>query len=423
MAKTLFGSPRRAYNRMVIPMATSLGRPQNAPSLPTYSISKSLLRGLALFLLGILVGFAPAWCADKSVKAFFKIQSVVVPVQTGLQRDAANIGFARAGETYSVVTQYQGWTQIQFKPELRGWVPESSGQYVSSDTSYLPMLLLLLGVLVGLMMGGFLTLVVIRWQKNRQSSLELAAMLRTAQSRRGKRILAVLPSWPSVHQILGGDSRPMDSLLQEWGYTLFQIQSTEEVLAQARQFVPNILMALSTDAKKLELVLGRSATLANTPVVYLGAKPPRLTEGNGIRLHWMLAGNDKALSETLTAALRRSPKTIRHSVRSEGIRGELDGGGLWEVLHFLAIMRKTGKLSIETANLIGEIRLMKGDILFARMGDLSDAEAVSGMLNLDAGKFAFVESKGVPHGKGMSTEKLLLDWAKRRDEIHDGTGT
>jgi Domain of unknown function (DUF4388) len=408
---------------MVILMATNEGRPILALPVNPHHPFFRLPLWVAVLLLGLLLLAYPAPAAEGPPQPFFKVESVVVPVQLGLQRDAANIGFARSGETFPALSSYKGWAHIQFSPDLTGWVPEASGRYIPSNGSIVPILPILFGGFLGLLIGGFITLALIRWRQNRRTSRELASLLQQAQSRRGKRILAILPSWPEVSQVLDGDTRPMPNLLREWGYSLSHITSTEEVLSQARQFQPNILMALSKDARRLEEILSQDATLANTPVVYLGEKPPRLTEGNGIRLHWMLAGNDKALSETLTMALRRSPKTIRHGVRSEGIRGELDGGGLWEVLHFLAVLRKTGKLQIETANLNGEIRLLKGDILFARMGDLSDAEAVSGLLNLDEGKFAFFESKAAQQGKGMNTEKLLLDWAKQRDEIHDGPGT
>ncbi len=384
---------------------------------------KGLRRSWMVLTLFVVLNLGIAKDVLAANEKFFVLQNVVTPVQNGMNRQAATLGFARSGETYAVLSQEGQWVQIKFSEGKTGWLPMNSGKMTDQDGSRSSVLPVIFGGLLGLAMGGLIAMAIARWMETRRQRQAAEKLLFEAQSRRGKRILAVLHDWPEVGQTLDGDSRPMLSLLKEWGYTVVTVSTPENVLAKVRNAQPNILMALSKDAARIESAIAKDAALTNTPVIYLGEKPPRLTEGFGVRLHWMLGGNDKALSEVLGAALRRSPKTIRHGVRTEGMRGELVGGGLWEILHFLAALRKSGNLKVETVNLKGEVHLARGDILFARMGDLADAEAVEGMLNIEEGQFAFFETRGPSQGKGLNTEKLLLDWAKHRDEINDGHGT
>lgn len=374
-------------------------------------------------VMALLVAMTSARGETTPVAPFFQIKEIVVPIRDGMQRQAATLGFARSGETYAAIATHDGWVEITWTDGKRGFLPAPSGHFTKDDGKKPSVLPFILGGIFGLIFGGLAMVAAMKGWDNWRQRRETEALLARAASRRGRRILALVPTWPEVTQTLGGDTRPMSNLLREWGYTLASIDQVDDLMTKARAFQPNVLMAYSKDAKKLEEALGKHAALANTPVIYLGEKPPRLTEGHGVRLHWMLGGNDKALSECLATALRRSPKSIRHGVRSEGMRGELTGGGLWEVLHFLAVLRKSGSLHIETANLKGEVRLARGEILFARMGDMADAEAVAAMLDLGEGRFSFVETRGVSQGKGLNTEKLLLDWAKHRDEIHDGHGS
>lgn len=374
-------------------------------------------------MLFIALNLASPHDIHAASETFFVLRNVVTPVRDGVNRQAATLGFARSGETYSVLSQTGEWVQIRFSDDKPGWLPRNSGTLTDQDGSKPSVLPFVFGGLLGLALGGLVAMAFAHWLENRRQRHVTEKLLLEAQSRRGKRILAVLHDWPEVGQTLDGDSRPMLSLLKEWGYTVVTVDGPENILGKVRHAQPNILMAMSKDAARVESVLAKDAALANTPVIYLGEKPPRLSEGFGVRLHWMLGGNDKALSEVLRTALRRSPKTIRHGVRTEGMRGELVGGGLWEILHFLSALRKSGSLKVETVNLKGEIHLARGEILFARMGDLADAEAVEGMLNLEEGRFAFFETRGPAQGKGINTEKLLLDWAKHRDEVNDGFGT
>jgi len=355
-------------------------------------------------------------------EAYFRVDALIAPIREGSYRDAKTLGMAKAGDTYAIHARMKGWVQIRLSDQATGWIPETAG-HTTQDSGEHPFPLgWVLGSLLGIVVGALAAFAILRWLQAWRSRQEFAKLMTLARAKRGKRLLAILPEWPDVVQVLSGDAKPMSGLLTEWGYTLQLIQAPEGILSKGRHFRPNALIVHSALAPQVEKLLAQDAALSNTPVIYLGEKPPRLSDGHGVRLHWIRGANDKSLSETLNAALKLSPKTIRHGVRTEGMRGELSGGGLWEVLHFLAVMRKSGTLTVETAKLKGEIRLAKGEILFAGMGDLADDEAVLHMLDLNQGRFAFTEMRGTSPGKGINTEKLLLNWARQRDEIEDGAG-
>ncbi len=275
--------------------------------------------------------------------------------------------------------------------------------------------------------------------ESRNNRKKMAALAAIAQSRKVKRILAVLPNWPEVTQVGDGDSRPMSSLLREWGYALAHIQSTDELAEKAHHFHPRMLIALSQDAARLEAALANQETLAHLPVIYIGSKAPASSVFSGLipqplRLHWKLFGNDTELSQVLSLALGHTSPQAEREWDNDIPTGDLQDGRLWEILDRLAALRKTGILRIETAHLVGEIIVVAGEVHQARLGDLAGAEAVAGLMELERelekrplerGRYAFSETSEALYDQATSSfdhPTIEKEGNEYRDEVHNGHG-
>jgi hypothetical protein len=105
-------------------------------------------------------------------------------------------------------------------------------------------------------------------------------------------------------------------------------------------------------------------------------------------------------------------------VKPVALKGAIHPGTLVDLLHFLAAVKKTGLLVAASGTDKGEIQLHKGDIAKAAIKGLTGGRAAEDILNLTAGSFEFHERKaaGPAPAEILNTEKILMDWAKAKDE-------
>jgi len=103
--------------------------------------------------------------------------------------------------------------------------------------------------------------------------------------------------------------------------------------------------------------------------------------------------------------------------RSEGFAGNLKDFALAELLQALDLGQKTGRVSVESEDLRGELLLSDGRVVGCSLGGLSGEDAAYAMLSLKEGAFGFeaceVEVEG---GLTGSTAGLLMEALRRIDE-------
>ncbi|MBK8995543.1 MAG: DUF4388 domain-containing protein [Myxococcales bacterium] len=156
----------------------------------------------------------------------------------------------------------------------------------------------------------------------------------------------------------------------------------------------------------------------------------------GLKLPWVFltartAGSDaqKAFEAGATDYLTKpvSPdllvakiKTIlerSQTAGAGGVSGSLAEMGLPELVQVLTQGRKTGSLKLRTANDVGELHFVGGNVFNALFGGARGAEAVYAMLRLREGTFIFDPSFEAPQRLiAESPEALLLEGMRRLDE-------
>jgi hypothetical protein len=167
--------------------------------------------------------------------------------------------------------------------------------------------------------------------------------------------------------------------------------------------------------------------LINTPVIYLQCGKAVPAPDQRVRAYLEANAQERHLGEAIARCLRKSPETIRYSVKPVALKGGIHPGTLLELLHFLAAVKKSGRLLSRSGADQGEVDLFRGDVARASLAGLSGAEAVEAILSLVSGSFEFHEKGGKPAagpGKAaldyLNTQRILMDWAKKQDESnHD----
>jgi hypothetical protein len=274
--------------------------------------------------------------------------------------------------------------------------------------------------ILALGMGAFLYLA-ISLRRRRKAEAEEKARQALADSKRRlqNKLQLLFADEPRIRSHLAMDELSLREFLQGIGFVANLEGDADRLIAACKSFKPNLILADCAYLAEVEKLVETDAMLINTPVVYLrcGGTPPAPT--NRVRAYLESNATEKELTETLTACLRRSPAKIRYSVKPVALKGAIHAGTLTDLLYFLAAVKKTGQLAVASGADNGEIWLHRGEITKAVIKGMTGARAAEGVLNLDSGSFEFHERDGQGSAApedALNTEKILMDWAKARDE-------
>jgi hypothetical protein len=374
-------------------------------------------------LLAILLAvpaLADTAAASRPVPRWVRTDETVVPIRADISRNGEIRGFLRKGQVVAVEKATEHWVKIKANDTLEGWVPTASmaesGPPVHLDPGSVKGVFLAFLVLG---MGAFLFLAVSLRRKRKAEAEERARQaLADAKRRLQNKLQLLFADEPRIRSHLAMDELSLRDFLQGIGYVANLEADAGRFMAACKGFKPNLILADCAFLAEVEKLVETDAMLINTPVVYLRCSGTRAAPTHRVRAYLESNATEKDLTETLTACLRRSPGKIRYSVKPVALKGAIRAGTLTDLLHFLAAVKKTGRLTLVSGTESGEIGLHQGEITEAAFRGLTGARAAEGVLDLDSGSFEFHErDAGRPTPEGtLNTEKILMDWAKARDE-------
>lgn len=374
---------------------------------------------LFISLVPLRAESAAGTAAAPSVKhAWMRVEATVIPIRENTVRDGAILGYARKGDVLAVEKEGVNWVKVRANDTLSGWALRSllspSGPPVHVDTGKVKGVLLgLLGLGILVFLGLALRLHLTRKAESRERSRQALA---DARRRLQNKIQLLFRSEPRIASHLVMDEVDLAEFLRNIGYLANLEKEPSLFLSSCKTFKPNLILAAAEFREQVEAIVETDALLINTPVVYLQCdRVPK--DGNGrIRANLEANASDKDLGEAIAQCLKRSPEKIRYSVKPVALKGDIQGGTLVELLHFLATVKRSGQLLAVNGSEHGEVLLHKGEIVKASMKGLTGARATESVLNLAAGTFEFHEKGVQAVAESINTQKLLLDWAKTRDE-------
>lgn len=411
-----------------------------------FSIKTALIPVLFQVLCLGPMGSWAATDAKPHKRTWMQVEETVIPIRENTSRNAVVKGFARKGEVLIVEKTIENWVKVKVNDTLSGWAVTTSlspsGPPVHLNPGYVKAVLL---VIAGLGLSAFLFLAISLHLKRRTESRERTRQAMADVKRRlQNKIQLLFREEPRIHSHLVMDEVDLRQFLQSIGYVANLENDPEKFLASCKAFKPNLIVAGFNFHDEIEKLAETDAMLINTPVIYLQCREVPVQQVHRVRSFLDTNASEKELSEAIGVCLRKSPEKIRYSVKPVALKGAIHAGTLVELLHFLAAVKKTGQLLAVSGTAKGELFLDKGDIAKAAMKGLTGTKAVEAILNLASGLFEFhenangakgVESKGAAASANaatapaasaagsLNTQKVLMDWAKSKDESNHHSRT
>jgi uncharacterized protein DUF4388/SH3 domain-containing protein len=384
-----------------------------------------------LILALVFLPSAPsqAKAVEPERRTWMQVDETVLPIRDNTTRNANIRGFARKGQVLAVEKTGENWVKVRVNDTLDGWVPTASlspsGPPVNLNPGYVK---IVLGAMLILGAGAFLFLGASLHLKRRGESRERARQgMADAKRRLQNKVQLLFHIEPKMHSHLVMDQVGLRDCLQSIGYVANLESDPEKFLASCKAFKPNLIVADFPYQGPVETMVETDAMLINTPVVYLHCGQALAVPDNRVRAYLDGNASEKDLGDAIAQCLKKSPRKIRYSVKPVALKGGILPGTLMELLHFLGAVKKTGQLLAVSGPAHGEILLHKGDITQSSMKGLSGPKAVEAILNLASGSFEFHEKEAGPGAarpeSALNTQKILMDWAKGKDESNHHTRT
>jgi hypothetical protein len=414
------------FHRLWVSAAFLMRKALN-PVLPAFYLA--YLAHLIFILVLLPAAPSPAKAVEPDHQTWMQVDETVLPIRDNTTRNANIRGFARKGQVLAVEKTGENWVKVRVNDTLDGWVPTASlspsGPPVNLNPGYVKGVL---GAVLILGAGAFLFLAVSLHFKRRGESRERARQAMADSKRRlQNKVQLLFHVEPKMHSHLVMDEVGLRDCLQSIGYVANLENDPERFLASCKAFKPNLIISNFEFQGQVEKMVETDAMLINTPVVYLHCGKAPAVPDNRVRAYLDSNASEKDLGDAIALCLKKSPQKIRYSVKPVALKGGILPGTLMELLHFLAAVKKTGQLLAVSGSAKGEIMLHKGDISKSSMKGLSGPKAVEAILNLASGSFEFHEKDAGPGAArpegALNTEKLLMDWAKGKDESNHHTRT
>ena len=373
---------------------------------------------LILSLASTQVESAAARAPAAAKQVWMKVEASVVPIRQNTTRDGEILGYARKGDVLVVEKEGHNWVKLRANDTLTGWVPKSlvspSGPPVNWNPGKVKWSFL---SVIGIAILVLLILLVRLHLKRKAESLERSRQaLADARRRLQNKIQLLFRHEPRIPSHLVMDEVDLPEFLRNIGYVANLEKEPSQFLASCKTFKPNLILAAADFRAQVEAIIETDALLINTPIIYLNCDQIPKAPENRVRANLESNANDRELGEAIALCLKRSPGKIRYSVKPVALKGEIHGGTLVELLHFLAMVKRSGQLLALSGSEKGEVLLHKGEIVRATIRNLTGARATEYILNLASGAFEFHEKGTQAVAEAINTQKLLLDWAKTKDE-------
>ena len=221
-----------------------------------------------------------------------------------------------------------------------------------------------------------------------------------------------------------GDFAEVAQALTRRGFSVHTCGDGSQALERALAMVPDLMVAdvdlPMIDGSRLSQILRANPRTDKLAFLFVG---PEGREVEGFRRHrdHYLARpfNHEQLLSVALGHLSRQERTEEVTRGGKQVEGDLEQVSLTDMLQILGHNRKDGTLKLERDSGRGEIQLLEGTVVNARLGSVEGEKAFFRLLTWEKGHFSF--SPGVAGGEVRITQPLdhlIMEGLRQSDELN-----
>jgi uncharacterized protein YraI len=356
----------------------------------------------------------------EETKKYFEILDNSVKVLASVNPNSPILGMARKHDCYILLFEGQSWCKIRFG-NAEGWVERRLGRAVDSPSmaKNIPRILIFASVGCGVLIILVLLIVFITVSLRTKAARKVAVR---------KDLLVIAHSEKDVQLSLTDSSTSLSKCFSEIGFKVNYASDMDHARNLLMHYLPDVVVVdwqLGNNVKQaVESVLMNRTSTANILVIFYNVPDVASVSESQIIPNAQYLGisfSDRDVFKLVTPLIltESETKSVRRSVESSALGGEIGQGSLIEVMQFIEIGRKTGCLYIVIEKPFGLLYFEQGRLTYAASQAKQGREAVFEILGLKTGRFHFVldkvsETKNV----NLSTLEILMEWTKTVDEAH-----
>ena len=222
----------------------------------------------------------------------------------------------------------------------------------------------------------------------------------------------------------------LENAIGSMGFEVLLFRDGAEALAACGELIPDVIVAAldmpNMDGLTLLSRLRSKAKLADVPVVFTADEATDFQRLQAYRLGVRDVVPKPFTDEELCIRVRRAALEARRPPVESVLRGSLSDISIATLLSLFEFERKSGVLQVRHEGRWNRLFIARGRVVKAE-GSGAHAELVErimSVLDWEVGRFEFNSCEVVADdGLGMSTQHILLEHAKLRDESnHLSTG-
>jgi len=328
------------------------------------------------------------------------------------------IAMARKNETYPLIYTGTLWGKIKYQ-DTSGWIDLRAGKIVDTPSSAkivskMVIYAAIIGVCAILLIVLIIFIIIIVKGKS------------TKRITVKKDLLIIAKQEKEITYSLTDSTTTLSKCFSELGFKVRSTSNIDNIQSMIAHNSPDIIVVDWQINPRIfniiESYLFENSSLSNIYVIFYNV-PQSFISPQNVKIPNVsflgLSFTDRELFKLITPIMieGKHAKSIKKSVETSALSGEISHGSLLEVMQFIEIGKKTGCLYIVTEKPFGLIYFENGRLTYAASQSQQGREAVFEILNLKKGHFHFVIGKtSQTKNIDFSTLEILMEWTKTVDE-------
>lgn len=355
------------------------------------------------------------------VEKYVQVKVGVTRILDTISPNSPVLGLASKGSHFPLIQAGERWCVVLYE-EKEGWVARSDVNIVDSPSSSKMVMKEFLIILLIIFSIG-LVLALIYFLAGSRNKIK-AEWFTTAKKK--MKIVIIAKKEIHVQRFLTNKTTSLEACFTEIGFEVNKVSDSEAAKKLIYHYMPDAVVVDwqigSNTTVVMEYILSSKSLANNIFVLYYNMPDPDNGPKSKVipNSHYLgISFTDRELFKIITPLIIIGEKkqTIRKSIETSALQGDIADCNLSEVFQFVEIGNKTGCLLIEGKEPSGIIYFNNGIIIYAASKHSTGEKAVFDILSLESGQFYFVHGRKPKSSNcSVDTRIILFEWARVADE-------